>query len=81
MRFPPCRNFPLQRGVVDHLAAGRFVGFAVSVGEVKLHKPVVVQRLGHRLQLGVDAVIAIDFGINDGENCSNFLLIFFFECW
>ena len=71
---PPRRNHPFQRGVVDHLAAGGFVGFAVGVGEVELHEPVVVQRLGHRLQLGVDAVVAVYFGVEGGEDGGDFLL-------
>ena len=35
-----------------------------SRGLGDVYKRQVVQRLGHRLQLGIDAVVAVDFGVD-----------------
>ena len=40
----------------------------------KLHKPIIVQRLRHGLERGVEAGVELDFRIQRGEHGGDFLL-------
>ena len=46
---PPFGDLSFEFFVIDHFAAGGFVGFAVFIGKVKLNKPIVVKLLGEGL--------------------------------
>ena len=65
---PSLRHLALQLPVPDHLAAGGFVGLAVLVGKVELHKPVVVDGLRQRLQLCYLLAVQLDLLVETSEN-------------
>ena len=65
--LPPLRDFALQMVVPDHLAAGGLVGPAVLVREIKLHEPVVINRLRQRLQFGDLPAVQLDLLVDTSE--------------
>ena len=65
---PSRRNLAFQLFVPDHLAAGGLVGLAVLVGEVELHKPIVVDGLRQRLQFGYLLAVQLDLLVETSEN-------------
>jgi hypothetical protein len=74
--FPPLRHLSLQHLIPHHLPSGTFVWPAIGIREVELNKPIIVQGFGHGLQLGIDAVVELDLGVEGGEDGSDFLLGF-----
>ena len=62
--LPPFGDIPFKLVIPDHLTTGETVGLIICIWEIKLCKPVVVERFRHLFKYGTNMSIVLNQVVN-----------------